>query len=343
VGTKGRDQENNQRYFDRDKLNSEAMLLFASKKHELNMDKVYILILNWNGWLDTIECLESVFRTDHPNYQVLVCDNGSPDGSLTQIKAWAEGKLAAPVSDVEQLRALTSAPVPKPLSYVEYDRLQAEAGGQKTDDGARLILIKTGANLGFAGGNNVGLRYALAKSDYEYIWLLNNDTVVKHDALSQLVQRMKKRPDAGICGSTLPYYRQPNTIWAYGGATYNKWIAKPRHIGLNEPFRSDIDVTNIEKRLYYIAGASMLVSRSFLHDIGLCRKTIFLFRGTRLGCHGPRLVLDGIRFKVLYIIKWEQVLVFMFPNKTPVWQITSCLEIQFFLHIDIILMYCPLS
>jgi GT2 family glycosyltransferase len=80
-----------------------------------------------------------------------------------------------------------------------------------------------------------------------------------------------------MCGSTLPYYHQPDKIWALGGATYNKWIAKPRHIGLNEPFRSDIDVTNIEKRLYYIAGASMLVSRSFLHDIGLISENYFIY------------------------------------------------------------------
>jgi len=54
--------------------------------------KVYILILNWNGWKDTIECLESVFRNTYPNYQVVVLDNGSTDDSVERIKAWAEEK-----------------------------------------------------------------------------------------------------------------------------------------------------------------------------------------------------------------------------------------------------------
>ena len=52
--------------------------------------KVSIIILNWNGWKDTIECLESVFRIDYPNYQVIVLDNASTDGSVERIKAWTE-------------------------------------------------------------------------------------------------------------------------------------------------------------------------------------------------------------------------------------------------------------
>jgi len=50
----------------------------------------YILILNWNGWKDTIECLESVFRNTYLNYQVVVLDNGSTDDSVEKIKAWTE-------------------------------------------------------------------------------------------------------------------------------------------------------------------------------------------------------------------------------------------------------------
>jgi len=48
--------------------------------------KVAIIILNWNGWKDTIKCLESVFRIDYPNYQVIVVDNGSTDDSVEHIR-----------------------------------------------------------------------------------------------------------------------------------------------------------------------------------------------------------------------------------------------------------------
>src|SRR3972149_2191038 len=90
--------------------------------------KAYIIILNYNGWADTIECLESVFRNDYPDYRVIVCDNNSQDGSLEYIKAWAEGRLNAPVPR-NLLWEHSFPPVPKPVLYVEYNRVQAEAGG----------------------------------------------------------------------------------------------------------------------------------------------------------------------------------------------------------------------
>jgi len=58
----------------------------------MSYSKVAIIILNYNGWKDTIECLESVLRNDYPNYQVIVVDNGSPNNSMKYIKAWAEGR-----------------------------------------------------------------------------------------------------------------------------------------------------------------------------------------------------------------------------------------------------------
>jgi len=58
----------------------------------MNYPKVAIIILNYTGWKDTIECLESVLRNDYPNYQVIVVDNGSPNNSMEYIKAWAEGR-----------------------------------------------------------------------------------------------------------------------------------------------------------------------------------------------------------------------------------------------------------
>jgi len=65
----------------------------TKKKTIQKWPKIAIIILNWNGWKDTIECLESVFRIDYPNYQVIVVDNNSPNNSMEYIKAWAEGNL----------------------------------------------------------------------------------------------------------------------------------------------------------------------------------------------------------------------------------------------------------
>lgn len=65
-------------------------------KMQIRQDKaplIYIILLNWNSWVDTIECLESLFRNDYPNYRVVVCDNNSMDDSMLYIKAWAKGNL----------------------------------------------------------------------------------------------------------------------------------------------------------------------------------------------------------------------------------------------------------
>lgn len=238
------------------------------------MPVVYILLLNTNCWRDTIECLESVFRLRYPNFVVLVCDNASTDGSIEQIKAWARGEIVAGVRN-PQLGFLTTPAVRKPIPFAE---LQPDRAGVSTDGSSpRLVLLPTGGNLGFAGGNNVGLRYALADKNCEFSWLLNNDTVVEPGALSALVQRMQQRPDAGICGSTLLYYDRPKMVQALGGSVFHPWIARGGHIGFGQKSDSVPGAETVEKRMKYVMGASMLVRRQFLEEIGLMNDEYFLY------------------------------------------------------------------
>lgn len=266
------------------------------------MNRVYVLLLNWNGWRDTVECLESIFRLEYPSVRVIVCDNDSGDNSVERIKNWAAGMSTVAVPDSHPLHGLSSPPVTKPLAYVEYDRTTAEAGGEPDSD-PPLVLIRTGGNLGFAGGNNVGLRYALARDDFEYVWLLNNDTVVRPDALSPMVERMKERPDVGICGSLMPYYDRPDLIWTAGGGTFNCWLAKSRSLDDRVPLAVASSREEIEKRMRYVAGASMLVSKAFLCDVGLMWEHYFLyfeepdwcFRGRRRG-YGLAYARDSLVF-----------------------------------------------
>ena len=202
-------------------------------------------------------------------------------------RLWPKSKSSCVARTVVIFRPLLSAlsraslspsvAISKPVTYKEYTRSQAETGGSNNDNKVRLILLQTGANLGFAGGNNVGLRYAMARDDFDYVWLLNIDTVIKSDALTQMISRIRERPDAGMCGSTIPFYHEPDKLWALGGATYNKLFARSRCIGLNQPVNINIDRKKIECRLKYLAGASILVSRSFLRDVGLLSEDYFLY------------------------------------------------------------------
>jgi hypothetical protein len=228
-----------------------------------------VIVLNWNGWKNTIECLESVFRLNYPAFTVVICDNGSTDGSMDRIRAWAEGKLAATCSSADLTR-LVVPPVAKPISHVTIDAADPAA---EATPGVRLVLIPTGANRGFAGGNNVGLRYALSRPDIEYFWVLNNDTVVEEDALSRLIGTMLDDPQLGLCGSVLRSYGSPGSVLTLGGRKYNRWT------GRTTPILPDSNTDERQHRvvLDYVEAASVLVSRSFLDTVGLMAEDYFLY------------------------------------------------------------------
>lgn len=242
-----------------------------------NPGKVYVILVNWNGWADTIQCLESVLKATYPNYQVIVCDNGSEDGSLEYIREWAEGERSAATAGHPLLASLTTPAVAKPIQYARYSRRAAEQGGDEDAATARLILIRNEQNEGFAAGNNVALRFALARQDLAYAWILNNDTLVAPAALAALVRCVQTGPKVGICGSTLVYYDSPEVVQTRGGMTYNRWFATIRAIGHGSLIHEPCDVRRIERILSYPVGASMLASRAFLHAVGLLSEDYFLY------------------------------------------------------------------
>ena len=219
------------------------------------MKRVYIIIVNWNGGLDTIECLESIFSLTYPYFVVVVCDNGSTDGSIAVVREWTESR---------------------DLSHKEFSAAEAISESMQDVDFS-LVIIRNPTNLGFAGGNNVGMRYALARGDCAYVWLLNNDTVVEPDALTCLVKRMEQKPSAGMCGSTIRLYHEPEKIQALGGGYYCRWLGLPWHYGRFSCQEKKIDPKQAEKRMNYVEGASMLVSRQFLEQVGLMCEDYFLY------------------------------------------------------------------
>lgn len=221
----------------------------------LHVNRVTIILVNWNGWRDTLECLESLLLLEYPDFRIVVCDNGSSDNSLQEIKGWADRHKK---------------------TYVEYQRIEAEAGGLLSAD-TEITLIRNDENLGFAGGNNAGLRYVLARSDAAYCWLLNNDTVVEPDALTHMVSLMQQESTVGICGSTIRLYHDRLRIQALGGGHYCQWIGLPWHYGRFTRWGRNINRHRAESWMNYVEGASMLVSRQFLDEVGLLCEDYFLY------------------------------------------------------------------
>lgn len=240
--------------------------------------KVYIIILNWNGWKDTIECLESVFRLDYDNYQVIICDNASEDNSVDHIQAWAKGKEPVTINNKSALISLTTPAIKKPISSILLGRKQAEDGKTVIKNKVDLIVIETGANLGFAGGNNVGLRYALKQDDVDFIWLLNNDTVVEENCLQNMINYSESLSVPNICGSLILFYDNPEIIQALGGNHYNKWTGiASTTLGRGKSIHDEIAHKDFERQLSYIMGASWLLPRAFLYDTGLMEESYFLY------------------------------------------------------------------
>jgi GT2 family glycosyltransferase len=183
------------------------------------------------------------------------------------------GKERAPALE-PTMSAFSTPPIDKPITVQLLDKVTAENG--EVTATAPLILIDCKENLGFAGGNNVGLRFALGQADMADAWLLNNDTVTDPYALTTLREKCTD-PSVGMVGSTLVYYRQPNKVQAYGGARFFPRIGTGMHIGRFLTYRRNIPEAKVEIAMDYVVGASMLVTRPFLNTIGLMSEDYFLY------------------------------------------------------------------
>ncbi|MCZ4313844.1 glycosyltransferase family 2 protein [Comamonadaceae bacterium G21597-S1] len=228
----------------------------------MNMPKVYVIVLNWNGAADTCACVDSLLRLTHSNTELVICDNASQEASLHAIREWA-------------MQQPTSGAIP---FFRELDVPSAHDSAKLKGHCAKVTLIHTGGNLGYAGGMNVGVRYAMARQDMDLVWILNNDTVVDENALTELVARVHDDPNIGICGSSLIYFDQRTKVQAFGGASYQPWRGRSRAIGAFSSIESiPLQPHDVERATAYVIGASMLVTKRFIDTVGLMDETYFLY------------------------------------------------------------------
>jgi GT2 family glycosyltransferase len=134
------------------------------------------------------------------------------------------------------------------------------------------IILANPENLGFAGGNNVGIRYALQQGA-DYVWLLNNDTIVERNALSTLVQVAESDPAIGILGSKIYYYSDRDVI-SFAGATIDWGKGRSPHVGRGESDRGQYDTVRDVDR---VSGCSMLVRKEVCERVGLLDDDFFLY------------------------------------------------------------------
>jgi GT2 family glycosyltransferase len=133
-------------------------------------------------------------------------------------------------------------------------------------------VIPTGTNLGFAEGNNVGMRAALA-TGADYILLLNNDTVAHEHLITELVNEAERRPDAGALCPIIYYLDRPDRIW-YAGARFDARRGhNGRHTGYGE---RDVGQYHSVREVGRGTGAAMLMRREAVESVGLLDGDLFL-------------------------------------------------------------------
>jgi GT2 family glycosyltransferase len=229
----------------------------------------YIVLVNWRGYEDTIECLESLMRLSG-NFRVLVIDNESEDEGVNEIVRWAEGHRRAAMGG-------------KVWERLSRDRkrepsIAVTKQGEQLDEvsNALIVIVENPENSGFAGGCNIGMEIALRDQSCEFVWLLNNDTVVDELALDHLVSLARSDVGIGICGSTLLFYDEPDVVQSVG-ATLNKYFGRIKNLGAGDPAQNVIANAATAADMDYVVGASMLVSRKFLLEVGLMEEDYFLY------------------------------------------------------------------
>jgi hypothetical protein len=151
------------------------------------------------------------------------------------------------------------------LRWPDDDHRELAAAGA-TAAGA-FLLVHTGGNWGFAGGNNVGVRVALADPAVEYVWLLNNDTVVAPDAVAELVAAVAALGPAALASSQVRSMDDPAAVWFEGGE-YSPWFATARHVA---PDR----FAAAEHR--YLSACALLVGREAVRRLGFLDDTMFMY------------------------------------------------------------------
>ena len=135
-----------------------------------------------------------------------------------------------------------------------------------------MVLCSSDENLGFAEGNNVGLRTAFA-AGADYALLLNNDTIADTRLVAALVEEAERRPDAGALCPMIHYTDPPDRIW-YAGARYDaRRVHNGRHTGYGDRDTGQYDTL---REIGRATGAAMLVPRHVVDDVGYLDGRLFL-------------------------------------------------------------------
>jgi hypothetical protein len=166
------------------------------------VDVIPVVILNWNGENDTVECLKSIRKSVPAGFVPVVVDNGSTPESVERLKRECS-LLFGRTLFLRETDLVVSGGTPR-AEFAEY----------RGNDS--LVFIENAENKGFAGGNNVGIKFA-ELAGAEWVMLLNNDTVVSPQAFQELRRFLRDHPSFKAVTAQIRYYRPKTRIQNCGG------------------------------------------------------------------------------------------------------------------------------
>lgn len=186
-----------------------------------------IILVNYNNYEDTIECIDSLFIASIPFSSIIVVDNNSQNNSVEQIK----------------------------------------------DKFKKIHLIESSKNLGFSGGNNLGIKNALERNS-EFIILLNNDTIVEKNSIKILIKEMQSNITIEIATGLIKYYPEKDKVWYNGGKLIvSRGLAIHYDYGTN----SNTLQSNKKRKIDFVSGCYLCLRSSVIDKLGLLSEDYFLY------------------------------------------------------------------
>lgn len=253
---------------------------------------ISVVLVNWNGWADTIACIQSLLNSEPTEVRIIVVDNASTNESFEIFRCWSQGGLSlVKRAEVSEKYALADQVIVQTSYFVDFDEQplrfnwREKIKSKVEEEFSPIYFVRGLVNGGFGYGCNVGMRLA-QQLGTDAIWLLNNDCVVSPNSLKELHRHVIKHPNE-IVGTVLKYYYAPDVIQAIGGGKLSRLTGR---------FALQTD-RSFSGKLDYIHGASMAFPIDCLERVGFFDHKIFMYCEEVDYC--LRAALVGYRFGVL--------------------------------------------
>ncbi|WP_020533004.1 glycosyltransferase family 2 protein [Flexithrix dorotheae] len=150
-------------------------------------------------------------------------------------------------------------------------------------------VVTSEENLGFAGGNNLGIKIAKG----EYLLFVNNDTEITENFFEPLIHQLQSNPDVGIVSPKIKYFSHPEIIQYAGFSKINSITGRNRTIGKKQ---KDLGQFNEPTNTHYAHGAAMMVSKKVIDKVGGMPEAFFLYYEEMDWCEK----IKRAGFKIMY-------------------------------------------